>query len=82
MHTWIWAELNPDQLALIAEAEQSLGADYLLVYRNDDAAGNAVVTTQPGLYAASLTASQLECLHGVEMMLQAVVVAYSSNPAA
>jgi hypothetical protein len=74
---WSWADLTDDQLSKVATAEQSLGADYLLVYQpNPQDAGGAV--RPHGLRPASLTESQLECLHGLETQLQAIVVAYTS----
>ena len=72
---WGWADLNGDQLSKVALAEQTLGADYLLVYQPGPQAGGAA---QPqGLQPAPLTESQLECLHGLETQLQAIVVAYT-----
>ena len=72
---WTWATLNQEQLQRVEIAEQTLGADILLVYQPDRQVAGA---TQPqGLQLAPLTESQLECLHGLETQLQAVVVAYS-----
>lgn len=78
---WTWAELSGDKLALIAQAEQTLGADYILVYQPADQAGEAVAESQMhDLQAATLTDSELECLQGLESQLQAVVVAYKHLP--
>ncbi len=78
---WTWAELNSDKLALVAQAEQAFGADYLLVYQPADQPEEAVAETQMhDLHAAPLTDSELECLQGLESQLQAVVVAYKHLP--
>ena len=78
MTGWIWATLNEEQLQRVETAEQTLGADILLVYQPDPQAAGAAEATQPqGLQLTPLTESQLECLHGLEAQLQAVVVAYS-----
>ena len=77
---WTWAELSGDQLQIVALAEQTLGADYLLVYRPAASSGRGVVSRVRSLQAAPLTESQLECLHGLEAQLQAIVVAYTDKP--
>lgn len=76
--TWTWANLTDDQMAKVATAEQTLGADFLLVYQPADTGATA---TAPELLPAALTESQLECLAGLETQLQAVVVAYSNEQA-
>ena len=74
---WTWANLSDDQLALMAEAERTLGADYLLVYEPSPQPTDDSVEAQiQDLQAAPLTESQLECLHGLESQLQTIVVAY------
>ena len=74
---WAWADLDDDQLRLVSQAEQVLGADYLLVYRPSRASGRAVAARVRRLQAAQLTESQLERLHRLETQLQAVIVAYA-----
>jgi hypothetical protein len=78
---WTWANLSDDQLQLVAEAEQSLGADYLLVYKPGEQSTGVTRSAGQSLKAAPLTESQLECLHGLEQQLNAVVVAYDDTPA-
>jgi len=74
---WAWANLTNPQLQHVAEAENTLGADYLLVYQPDRSLTSpAVGSLSGGLQIASLTPSQVECLQGLESQLQAVVVAY------
>ena len=84
-HGWMWADLSPDQLALIAEAEQTLGADYLLVYVPDE--GNAPADEEPAvppawMHTAPLNESQIDCLQGLESMIKATIVAYDQTAAA
>lgn len=71
---WIWASLTDEQLRLVAEAEQTLGADYLVAYQ----AGERAASRMPlsNVQVATLNESQLECLQGLEQKLQAVVIAY------
>jgi len=71
---WAWANLTDVQLQQVAEAEATLGADYLLVYQPNQSARQR--STDMDLPVAMLTPSQLECLQGLENQLQAVVVAY------
>ncbi len=78
---WTWAELSSDQLRRLTEAEHTLGAEYLLVYRPVQRTSSRAVESQVRkLRAAPLTESQLECLRGLESQLQAVVVAYADQP--
>jgi len=72
---WRWADLSEDQLQRVATAEQTLGADFLLAYQPDPQAASAA--PPQGLQLAPLTESQLECLHGLETQIHAVLVAYS-----
>ena len=77
---WTWANLTDDQLKLMAEAERTLGADYLLVYQpSPQPTDDSVEAQLEDLQPAPLTASQLECLHGLEEQLRTIVVAYTSN---
>jgi hypothetical protein len=74
---WNWADLNGEQLDMLREGEQTLGADILLAYMQGQMA-----MVQEGMFnrsrlqAAALNNSQLECLQGLEKNLKAVVVAY------
>ena len=77
---WTWANLSEEQLQLLSEAERSLGADYLLAYKPTDHSSRAVESRVRALEAAALDESQLECLHGLEQQLQAIVVAYAGPP--
>ncbi len=72
---WTWAELDDRQLALIIEAEQTLGFNLILAYRRTDKshAPGVDVNFRP----AALDPSQLECLLGVEQLIGCVAVAYA-----
>ncbi len=72
--TWKWAPLDAKGLELVQEAEQTLGADIVLVY--SEGAPRTDGRLREGLRPARLDASQLECLQGVEEKLGAVAVAY------
>jgi hypothetical protein len=74
---WTWANLTDVQRQQVAEAESTLGADYLLVYQSDQPQSSQPAGSFPmELQVAALTPSQVECLQGLENQLQAVVVAY------
>jgi hypothetical protein len=79
---WTWANLSDDQLQLLAEAEKSLGAEYLLVYKPTDHSSRAVEARVRDLEAAPLNESQLEYLSGLESQIGAVVVAYTDKASA
>ncbi len=74
---WAYADLAPEQLALVDEAEQSLDGDVVMVYRP-----SAWGTVDPervtagGLRPDDLEASQLELLQALEARLGGVIVAY------
>lgn len=74
--TWTWADLSPDQQRLLSEAEQSLGADYLLAFAPGGAAPADERRPVSGITTAALSESELECLNGLENQLGSVVVAY------
>jgi hypothetical protein len=78
--TWNWADLNSEQLEIVKDAEQSLGADYLLAFQ-PTAAGEALnkESTPDGIHVAQLTESQLECLQGLEAQIEATIVAYKHD---
>ena len=76
---WTWANLTDIQRQQVAEAESTLGTDYLLVYQPGQHMANQSVESSSGLQVAALNPSQLECLQGLENQLQAVIVAYSKG---
>jgi hypothetical protein len=77
--TWTWADLTPEQQQLLADAEQSLGADYLLAFEPISASPKDGGEPIRGIKTANLTESQLECLNGLEAQLGSVIVAYRRN---
>jgi hypothetical protein len=78
--TWKWAQLTPDQLTLLSEAERTLGTDYLLVYQPGESQdANRMETGAESVSVAQLNDSQIECLQGLEKRLEAVVVAYKAT---
>ena len=77
---WTWAKLDDGQMQLLAEAERSLGAEYILVYKpTARTSSRAVEANVRKLSTAKLTESQMECLQGLEQQLQAIAVAYSAE---
>ncbi len=77
---WSWATLEREQLGILREAESTLGADILLAYQPESHLhAQAPTINQMGLQVAALNESQLECLQGLEQMVNAVVIAYRQN---
>lgn len=78
---WKWADLSGEQLEMLHEGEETLGAEVLLAYQEDMSSGfMGQDLSMSGLQAAPLNESQLECLRGLEKNMQAVVVAYMYIP--
>lgn len=75
--SWTFADLAPEQLALVDEAERTLDTDIVLVYRPADwgTVDDMTVAAQ-GLEPVDLDPVQLECLQGMERMVGGVAVAY------
>lgn len=75
---YFWARLNADQLAILQEAERTLGAetDLLLAYEPVRAEMGDLGTKDSGLRVAQLGESQVDCLQGLEKKLGALVIAY------
>lgn len=83
MTTWAFADLAPDQLALVAEAERTLDTDVVMVFR-PSTWGDVDPETLLGeelAPATDLEATQLECLQGLERLVDGVVVAYRRRAA-
>lgn len=77
MSAWTFAQLAPDQLALVNEAERTLDTDIVLVYEPSEwgTVDDMTVEAQ-GLEPVALDPVQLECLQGMERMVGGVAVAY------
>ncbi len=76
---WQWADLTAEQLNKVMHAEKTLGNNvkYLLAYEQaEGSAGGNVDRAPDHRRIAPLTASQIECLQGLEKQLNAVVIAY------
>ena len=66
------ADLTPEQERLLREAEETLGGGILLAYgESSSGTGHAPA----GIAYSELTASQVECLEGLEKQLGLVVLA-------
>jgi hypothetical protein len=73
---WTLADLEPDQLALVAEAERTLDTDVVMAYKPTAYGTVDPDTITAGLRPVDLEPSQLECLQGLERMVGGVLVAY------
>jgi hypothetical protein len=73
---WTLADLEPDQLALVAEAERTLDTDVVLAYKPSAYGTVDPETIADGLRPVDLEPDQLECLQGLERMVGGVLVAY------
>ena len=75
--TWTWADLDARGVALVAEAERTLDADFVLVYRPGE--DEFDVPASIDLAATTLDDTQLECLQGLERIVGGVAVAYRAG---
>ncbi len=66
------ASLTSDQERLLKEAEATLGGGILLAYSRGD---GGAVRAPAGIAYSDLTASQVECLEGLEKQLGLVILA-------
>ena len=73
---WNFADLEPEEVALVVEAERTLGTDLVMAY--EPSAWGTVDPDSIGerLDPAELETSQLEYLQGLERMVGGVLVAY------
>jgi hypothetical protein len=73
---WNFADLEPEQVALVVEAERTLGTDLVMAY--EPSAWGTVDPESIGerLDPAELQTSQLEYLQGLERKVGGVLVAY------
>lgn len=74
-NAWHWARLDRKGIALVQEAEATLGADIVLAYGPGGPVADPTLLRE--LAPVQLTESQLECLQGVESKLGIVAVAYT-----
>ena len=73
---WTFADLEPEQLALVTEAERTLDTDVVMAYRPSPYGTVDPETISHGLRPVELEPTQLECLQGLEKMVGGVLVAY------
>jgi hypothetical protein len=73
---WTFADLEPEQLALVTEAERTLDTDVVMAYRPSPYGTVDPETISDGLRPVDLEPTQLECLQGLEKMVGGVLVAY------
>ncbi|MEX2183026.1 MAG: hypothetical protein WEC14_01120 [Chloroflexota bacterium] len=74
---WTYADLAPEQLALVDEAERTLDTDIVLVYRPTTwGTVDEETLAAEGLHPVDLDPVQLECLQGMERMVGGIAVAY------
>lgn len=71
---WAWANLDDEAVELVQEAERTIGADVVLVYR--EGAPLSPDWTRRGLAPAPLDGPKLAWLQGLEQRVGAVAVAY------
>jgi hypothetical protein len=73
---WTLAELEPDQVALVTEAERTLDTDVVLAYKSSAYGTVDPDTIADGLRPVDLEPNQLEYLQGLERRVGGVLVAY------
>ncbi len=73
---WTFADLAPEQLALVNEAERTLDTDIVMAYAPSPWGTVDPDTVADGLHPVDLEPSQLEYLQGLERMVGGVLVAY------
>lgn len=73
---WSYAELEPDQIDLVHEAERTLDTDIVMAYEPSSWGTVDPDTIGDGLSPVELESSQLEYLQGLERKVGGVLVAY------
>ena len=78
---WTFADLDPDQVALVAETERTLDTDVVMVYRSGSSSWADIERiAAEGLRPVDLDPAQLASLQGLEQRIGAVAVAYRRVP--
>ena len=73
---WTFANLEPEQLALVNEAERTLDTDIVMAYEPSPWGTVDPETVADGMHPVELESSQLEYLRGLERKVGGVLVAY------
>ncbi len=73
---WNYADLAPDQLAVVLEAERTLDADVVMAYQPSSWGTLDPDSVPASLEPAGLEESELEFLRGLERQVDGVLVAY------
>jgi hypothetical protein len=73
---WTFADLEPEQLALVIEAERTLDTDVVVAYAPSKWGTVDPDTVAEGMHPVELEASQIEYLQGLERKVGGVLVAY------
>jgi hypothetical protein len=73
---WTFADLQPDQVALVNEAERTLDTDVVMAYAPSRWGTVDPDTVAEGMHPVELESSQLEYLQRLERMVGGVLVAY------
>ena len=73
---WTFADLEPEQLALISEAERTLDTDVVIAFAPSQWGTIDPDTVADGMHPVELETSQIEYLQGLERKVGGVLVAY------
>ena len=73
---WTFADLEPEQLALVSEAERTLGTDVVIAFAPSQWGTIDPDTVADGMHPVDLETSQIEYLQGLERKVGGVLVAY------
>ena len=73
---WNFADLEADQVALVVEAERTLGTDLVMAYAPSSWGTVDPESVGEGLDPAELEADQIEYLQSLERRVGGVLVAY------
>ena len=73
---WTFADLEPEQLALVSEAERTLDTDVVIAFAPSQWGTIDPDTVADGMHPVELAKSQIEYLQGLERKVGGVLVAY------
>ena len=73
---WTFADLGPEQVALVNEAERTLHTDVVMAYAPSPWGTVDPETVADGMHPVELESSQIEYLQGLERKVGGVLVAY------